>query len=152
MFWDSVLVLNKGLVENINNLLVGWALFLLLKGMQICVSEEFPGFKFLPFLIIILGAQVRQARDVEIWFSVRFQYFIQTVSIKEKWKNQKQLRFSPRHFPSERRTNWIVGVKHFPEMKSQNILSIGRTILQLVGSCSVIIIILSEFPAIFTWC
>lgn len=83
MFWDSVFALNKSSLENINNL--SWALFLLLDGMQICVSEESLGFKFLPFLIIILGVQVRQVYDAGIWFSLDFN-LIQPVSMKEKWE------------------------------------------------------------------
>lgn len=49
-----------------------------------CVLEESLGFKFPPLLIIILGAQMRQVWDVGIWFSIRFQSFIQPVTIKEK--------------------------------------------------------------------
>ena len=43
--------------------------------MQICVSEESLGVKFLPFLMIILGVQVRQVYDAGIWFSIRFQSY-----------------------------------------------------------------------------
>lgn len=58
MLWDSVYMLNKSSVENINNLSVQ-VLFLIFEGRQICALEESLGFKFLPFLIINLGAQVR---------------------------------------------------------------------------------------------
>lgn len=79
MFWDSVFALNKSLLENINNL--SWVLFLLLRGMQICVSEESLGFKFLPFLIIILGWD----KFMTLGFGFQLDFnLIQPVSMKEK--------------------------------------------------------------------
>lgn len=101
MWRDPVYVWNKVSMENMNNLSV-WAPFLILEGLQICVSEGSPGFKSLPFLIMNLGAQLSQAWYGGIWFSIRFQFFIQPVSTKEKWKYQKQLRISPRPSPSEK--------------------------------------------------
>ena len=81
MFWDSVFALNKSLLENINNL--SWVLFLLLHGMQICVSEESLGFKFLPFLIIILGWD----KFMMLGFGFQLDFnLIQPVSMKEKWQ------------------------------------------------------------------
>lgn len=124
-------VLYKGSMENMNSLSV-WVLLLMLEGMQICVLEESLEFKFLLFLIIILGAQVRQVRDVRIWFSIRFQSFVQLVSIKEKWNNQKHLRFSPRSVLLEKQNKLTSWAGAFSRIIFSNILSKRTTTVQLV--------------------
>lgn len=105
--------------------------------------------QFLPFLIINLGAQVRQGRDIGIWFSIIFQSFIQPMSVKEKRNNQKHLRFSPRHVPSKKQNELSSWVWAFSRIITSNSLSIRQTTVQHADSCHVMIIILLEFPFIF---
>lgn len=70
-------MLNKGSMENINNLSVE-VLFLMWGGIQICVTEASPGFTC---LIINLGAQLRRAWNAGICFQLEFSLFSVSMSL-----------------------------------------------------------------------